>query len=100
MSQDPQAAAARNGTVHVVVRDAWGGLWQQGFTEGTAAGWQGWVYKGGVLQDYSLAAVLGEWYVAGRDNSNALWWYRSIGNVWTTIGHFGVATTPLAAAPR
>ena len=59
--------------------------------------WQSWTQTGGVLQSISPTA-LGPLYVIGRDPNNNLWWYRSMGNLWTYVGDQGVATGAVVAA--
>jgi hypothetical protein len=100
MSSDPQLVADGKGSVYAFILDAGGGLWYQGYSERTSAGWQGWNFANGVLQDSSPAAISGELYVAGRDKNNDLWWYRANGNQWTNIGSRGIAAGPLSAAGR
>jgi len=64
MSADPQVAAG-NGTIYVATLDRWGGVFYRPFTEGTADGWQPWVFTNGLLRSVSPAVVGGELYLLG-----------------------------------
>lgn len=88
-----------NGLIYAVLRDPWGGIWYRGFREGPGSNWREWVFTGGILQDFSVAGLLGELYLAGRDAGNAIWWYR-VSSGWTWAGNAGAAAGRLAAAPR
>lgn len=98
IGQDPQVAAG-GGEIFTAVLDSSGGVWFRRFLEGTGNNWQTWNFTSGVLQDASPAAVGSEFYIAGRDVNNNLWWYWASAG-WTGIGQHGVAAGPLAAAPR
>jgi hypothetical protein len=100
VSADPQIAAPENGTVYVVVRDPGLAVWYRGFLEGNSGGWQNWVQTGGVLMDVSTSGAAGVLYIAGREATNDLWWFKLAGNVWTPIGNHGLAAGSLSAAPR
>ena len=100
MSTDPQVAAGGTGTIYSVVQDSGNVAWYVGYTEGTPAGWQSWVQTGGVLPTLGPAALGGALFIAGRDVSNNLWWYRSTDSHWTSIANHGVAAGAFAAAPR
>ena len=100
MSSDPQVAALRDGRVSVVLADTGSVIWHREYTEGTSNGWQNWANTGGILQNFAPAGDDGDLYIAGRDQSNSLWWYRLNANQWTSTGHQGVATGNLSAAPK
>lgn len=100
MSADPLIAAGGTGTIYAIVQDVYKAAWYRGFTEGTASGWLPWVQTSGTLQDAAAAGLGGDLYIAGRDASNALWWYCSAGSRWTFSGNPSVAAGPLSAAPR
>ncbi len=99
---DPQVAAPMDGsgTVRVTALDTFGSPWGGRFAE-SPTGWQGsWEFAGGMVQDLSLAADLGNEFFAGRDGANQLWWYNALSGEWSLVGFPGLAAGPLAAAPR
>jgi hypothetical protein len=87
MSRDPQVA----GTTAVVATNDSISVREYGSP---------WVATGGVLSSESAASLNNELYIAGRDASNQIWWYRSSTGQWTFAGHQGVAASELSAVPR
>jgi hypothetical protein len=100
LGSDPQVAATGDGTVYATAVDAWNYVYYRGLREGPAGVWLPWTSAGGKLLTVSAAANPSVLYVVGRDANGDLWWYRSTGNQWTSIGNRGVTTSPLSAAPR
>ena len=100
MSADPKAAATGDGSIYVAMVDQWNSVWYRGRTEGASGPWLPWTWARYTIQTLSAAATPGQLYIAGRDSSNALWWYRMTTNLWSAAGGNGLTTGSLAAAPR
>ena len=102
MSGDPQVVADGTGMLFVVLKDSGNGVWYRKTSEGSPSTeyWYNWTNTGGLLSDFSAAAVGGELYVAGRDSTNKIWWRRDLTNEWTLVGQQGIAAGPLSAAPH
>jgi hypothetical protein len=93
--------AARVGTqINVSALTSLGAVWYNRFTQGTANNWVGWSYTGGVLMDATPAGGDAQFFIAGRDGSNKLWWYETPGRAWVPLGYQGLAAGPLSAGPR
>jgi hypothetical protein len=100
LNSDPKVAASGDGTIYVAMLDQWNGVWYRARAEGASGAWQPWTYGCGTLQTLSPAATPGQLYLAGRDSSNALWWFRSTTGLWSAAGGNGLTTGALAAAPH
>jgi hypothetical protein len=98
--RDPQIAAGQ-GQLFVSVVDPWGGVYYRRFLEGAGNNWQDWKTTQGSLDDAAPVVLGSEFYVAGRDTSNNLWWYRSGATpAWSFIGQSNLVVGPLATSPR
>jgi hypothetical protein len=85
----------------VSVVDPWGGVYYRRFLEGAGNNWQDWKTTQGSLDDAAPVVLGSEFYVAGRDTSNNLWWYRSGATpAWSFIGQSNLVVGPLATSPR
>lgn len=98
--RDPQVAAGL-GQLYISVIDPWGGVYYRRFLEGTGNNWQNWVAAQGTLDDAAPAVLGSEFYLAGRDLSNNLWWFRvGAPSAWSFVGQSGLVPGPLATTPR
>jgi len=95
---DP-ALAAGEGVIYFLLNTSTAPLAVRALETGAAGIWQAPVSIGGYLQDASLAAVYGRFFVVGRDWGGAVWWYESGGNLWTYYGFAGTVASPLGQAP-
>ncbi len=95
---DPEVAAG-GGLIYAAVTNLYSTVYVQAFTEGSGNNWQGWQSLNGVLNNGSVAAANGAYYVAGRTGTGTLYWYQS-GIGWTYAGAPGVAASEPAASPK
>ena len=97
-ASDPDVAAAA-GTLYVALTDIYSGVYVRPFAEGSANGWQSWLYTNGHLQRAAVSAVGKRFFIAGRSAANGLWWYESdVG--WTGLGYAGLAADNLTSGPK
>jgi glucose/arabinose dehydrogenase len=98
LSSDPQLAASGDGSIYAGILDPGNGVWYRSYAEGSANGWQTWINANGTLSSMSVASSGGNLYIAGKDSTNATWWFRSGQSLWRSAGNLGGAE--LSAAPR
>jgi hypothetical protein len=99
IATDPLAARVGTG-INVSALTSSGAVWYNRFTQGTGNNWVGWLYTGGVLMDATAAGGDAQFFIAGRDLSNKLWWYETPGRGWVSLGYQGLAAGPLSAGRR
>jgi len=95
---DPSLAAGE-GVIYFLLNTSTAPLAVRALGTGAGGGWQTAVSIGGYLQDASLAAVYGRFYVVGRDWGGAVWWYESGSNLWIYYGFASTVASPLGQAP-
>lgn len=94
---DPKVVVTGTGTVFALVQDASQTVWFRPFVEGTGANWIQWMNSKGSMQSFAGAAVRGLLYIAGRNASSQLLWYRSSPGTWAVAPGALIAGSPSSA---
>ena len=100
LSRDPVVVANGEGLIYVAGVTPGGAVWYRPYTEGSPNGWQSWVGVGGQFQSVTGSATKGELYLAGRDLTNGVWWYRAQLGQWQYLFQNSTVGGDLAGAPR
>lgn len=94
---DPKVVASGTGTVFALVQDAAQTVWFRPFVEGTGTNWIQWMNSKGAMQSHAPAAIRGLLYIAGRNASSQMLWYRSSPGTWATAPGVVIAGSPASA---
>lgn len=100
LSRDPVIVANGEGIIYVAGVVPGGAVWYRPYTESTSNGWQSWVGLGGQFQSVTGSATKGELYLAGRDLTNGIWWYRVQLGQWRYVFQNSTVGSDLVGAPR
>jgi hypothetical protein len=92
--------AATGGSVYALVNSVTGPLSFRPLYEGAGGYWQAWITLSGYLNDASIAAANGHFYVVGRNATNDVWWYESGDLGWVQYGLRGLVGDKVSVAPR
>jgi hypothetical protein len=91
---DPQITS-QGGTVYLMSMAGGGTVYLLNFGESTQT-FGGWSFTNGILNDATIAAAVGNIFIAGRDSLDRIYWYSLTGNSWFFAGGAGVSSTMLA----
>ncbi|MCC6586516.1 MAG: hypothetical protein IT168_07335 [Bryobacterales bacterium] len=100
MSQDPIVTSLREGSIVTAIRSTYSTMWLATVQEGVTPPPVAWTFIGGVLDTYGAGAHDSSLYLAGKDQWNNLWWYRTVDNSWTFSGGGGALRGAPAVTPQ
>ena len=96
----PGGTTSETLTVYALVNSVTGPLSFRPLYEGAGGYWQAWITLSGYLNDASIAAANGHFYVVGRNATNDVWWYESGDLGWVQYGLRGLVGDKVSVAPR